>query len=157
MQSDDLVAANWCTNFVEDFGRGSHLMASVPIAHYITFLIFFDSHTHKLRSMTCVHAGIPTPTVFECMHSCIQATSLPLPFPPLSFSHVVHEEGVVGSGGNYAHFEPVLGVPVQKLVVHVHLKGTEAIGFVWGCLGFFGFFFGGFFGFCLGMKIRGKG
>ena len=97
----------------------------------------------KLRTMTRVHTGIATLRVFGCMHSG-KFSPLP-PFPPLSFSHVVHEEGVVGPRGNDAHFEPVLRVPVQELVVHVHLareRGDRVcLGVFWGSShGFRGFF-----------------
>jgi hypothetical protein len=42
--------------------------------------------------------------------------------------HVVHEEGVVRPGGDDADLDPVLGVPVEKLVVHEHLvQGVEVV------------------------------
>jgi hypothetical protein len=36
--------------------------------------------------------------------------------------HVVHEEGVVRPGRDYANLDAVLRVPVQELVVHEHLQ-----------------------------------
>ena len=42
--------------------------------------------------------------------------------------HVVHEEGVVGPGGDDADLDAVLGVPVEELVVHEHLvQGVEVV------------------------------
>ena len=42
--------------------------------------------------------------------------------------HVVHEEGVVRPGGDDADLDPVLGVPVEELVVHEHLvQGVEVV------------------------------
>ena len=36
--------------------------------------------------------------------------------------HVVHEQGMVSSCRYNTNFDPVIRVPVQKLIIHKHLK-----------------------------------
>lgn len=40
----------------------------------------------------------------------------------LVYSHVVHEQGMVGPCTNDPNFNAMLWIPIQKLIVHVYLN-----------------------------------